>query len=302
MGVLTMIRHIRAGLEHVDHQIVPLAFGSYLGELPQQLETASDVAVGRAQWHHRSIAGSFEAIGGYRYAFQYPVEEVRNALKGAAQQWVRVFELRGTSPDPARYHIDTSLPEDDPRKYTLKPGYTEDSKEYSFTYPGNGLAAMLDAILSGDGTLVSQIAKLVGHPTDINNLDPQSDDCTPNHLHLSYALKAFLLGDNATAESEVRKIRLVRHILQIWHEAQMLRAITSNNCSAFLEGLEQVLSWHRKQARKDENRARPKLFMCIPALGLCRLALSKGVCTLSDLPQDNVFLPLELITDTEPKL
>jgi len=39
----------------------------------------------------------------------------------------------------------------------------------------------------------------------------------------------------------------------------------------------------------------PDFFICVPALGMCRLALQKGICTVADLPENDVFLPLELI-------
>src|SRR5206468_2743722 len=75
-----------------------------------------------------------------------PVSEVTAALADAARAWLEVFNLRGTTPDPKRYDIDFRLPEGDPRKYTLKPGYTEESKDYSLTDPADGLSAMFAAI------------------------------------------------------------------------------------------------------------------------------------------------------------
>ena len=78
-------------------------------------------------------------------------------------------------------------------------------------------------------------------------------------------------------------------------QAAMIRAFVTGEGGQFLKGLDSLLEWHTKEAPREKNYDEPKFFICIPGLGLSKLAIQRGLLTADQLPQHNQFLPLGLL-------
>jgi hypothetical protein len=243
------------------------------------------------------LAGDYESIALLSYGLGYPLDEVRDAFSKAAQAFIKVFELRGTEDAFPAYILtyNPSLPPQDPVSSTLEPLHPPGTKDYSLTNSNKNYRAVCEALIAGEDELAAQLASFIGDPPNEDYIGPRSF-CTPNDQRLAYALRELYQGGHDAVERELKGIRLAKKIdLHYRYQANMIRALATGNGPLFLEGLASLLDWHRQQAPSKRNRLDPHFFICIPALGLCRLAVQRKLCTDGEFPQDDVFLPLELI-------
>jgi hypothetical protein len=78
-------------------------------------------------------------------------------------------------------------------------------------------------------------------------------------------------------------------------QARMWLAVLARDKGKFLDALARMLDWHAREAlRTKENRSAPEFYICMTALGLSAHAVRKGIAMWEDLPEGNVYLPLEL--------
>lgn len=103
-----------------------------------------------------------------------------------------------------------------------------------------------------------------------------------------------ILGDNQAALTEISLIA-AKATAEIRIQATMVRAIAVEQNHVLLSSLADLLTWHQKMATRKANLNDPDFFLSIAGLGLCALALQRGVVQREQLPHDNVYLPVELI-------
>jgi hypothetical protein len=237
-----------------------------------------------------------EGIGMYKYALGAPLDEVGDYLAEAAHWMERVFELRGTSPlfPVTVVTLDPNSPPGKPRELSRKPLHSPGEKDYSLTNSASGLQGMYLALIVGDLARAWHLAEMVWDPPNADYIGPDSEVCTPDQQHLAYAVKQVILGDDQAALSEIGLIS-PKAQLEIKIQATMARAIVAGQDKVFLDNLDDLLAWHRKMALRKANLNDPDFFLSIAGLGLCALALQRGVVQREQLPQDNVYLPVELI-------
>ncbi len=154
----------------------------------------------------------------------------------------------------------------------------------------------IGALIAGEDSVAKKLAARIWDPPNASYIGPRSF-CTPNGQCLAYALREQLHGTAASMESELQRLKLRQADTMVAHQAVMVRAISSIDSGSFLNALTHLLDWHEHEARMEDNRRDTEFYICMPGLGLSRLAIRRQVCILSDLPQGNIFLPLELIDD-----
>src|SRR5207245_484707 len=86
---------------------------------------------------------------------------------------------------------------------------------------------------------------------------------------------------------------------QVAAMAKMVRGLAAENDAVVTEGLLELLFWHRNEVKKPYNKIDPKLYFCLPAVGLSILAVRPRILQKSQLPKDE-YLPLDLIPDGSP--
>jgi len=284
-------------LDYLDIDNTALALANYKRDIPGDLQ---QIAQGpdNLQTHYSFLSRKYYAIGLFSYALGYPLSETREAFSHAAKAYVKVFELRGTEPAFPAYSFtyDPSYPPGHPKSTVeFRPLHGEDEKDYSRTNSQRNYLAVCVALIAGEHSAADRLASMIWDPPEASYLGPNSF-CTPNDQHLAYALRALFQEDHAAVAAELRKVRPRRRRDEhLAHEARMLRALSGADAESFLEGLASLLVWHERQARSKRNRREVEFFLSIPGLGLSALALRRGVCTIAQFPQDNVFLPIALI-------
>jgi hypothetical protein len=168
--------------------------------------------------------------------------------------------------------------------------------DYSVTNSRNNYIAVCEALIAGKDALAERLATFIWDPSNASYISPRSF-CTPNDQRLAYALRSLFQGEDSVAVNSALKGISLRSKaeLNIRHQATMIRSLATGDRSRYLEGLDGLLAWHRKEAPSKKNFRNPEFYICIPGLGLCRLAVQRQLCSATDLPQNDEFLPLELI-------
>lgn len=281
-------------LDYLDSEMAALALSCAEEYLPKLLDMIATEPSKLAQTRYSSLSGNYESIAFFSYALGFPLEKVKAAFSQAAHAHLRVFELRGTEPVFPALHLRY-----DPAHTPGTPGAIVELKnlhevqvDYSLTNSQKGYVAVCEALGACEDSVAKKIAALIWDPPNASYIGPKSF-CTPNDQHLAYALRNLLVG--GSIESELDQLKLSKSNENVGHQAMMLRALAAGDGSWFLKGLHELLSWHKKQASSKQNRLNPAFFICIGGLGLCRLAVTNKVCLFDDLPQGNVFLPLEMM-------
>lgn len=230
------------------------------------------------------------------YAAGSTFRKIRNYFYNAAKISLQVMRLRGTE---ASGRIDIAVPEDSLQPFdigkAIEEGFYKSSggRDFSLGNSRVGLEGMYLALLLNDLELATNIADLVWDPLDADYIGPDSEVCTPNQQHMAYGLRDFLHGKEKNANEALDIVNTSPP--DTFYQAQILKALIQSNSTKFLQQLDSLLSWHEKEAKKEENEKVPKYLMSIEGLGLSSLACINDVVNIDDLPQDNVYLPLTLL-------
>lgn len=249
------------------------------------------------QTRYSSLASDYESIAWFSYALGFPIAEVRSALCYAVSAYLKVFELRGTAPQfPVyKFQYDPSYSPGIPEStIEFKQLHDNDKVDYSLTNSQKGYVALCEALIVGEDLIVEKLSTLIWDPPNATYIGPRSF-CTPNDQHLAYAMRELLYGDIASMLSELAALKTSRQDVNIAFQATMLQALAMNDPSNFIRSIAALLCWHEKEAVSRKNYRNPEFFICTPGLALCKLALQRQICTIEDLPNENVFLPLKLI-------
>jgi hypothetical protein len=207
------------------------------------------------------------------YAAGAPLPEVRDVLESAARAEVAMLTLRG------------------PRRDDLQEAQAP--RSFSDGTSCQALRAIEAALAAGCHDLARSMAPLVWDPAWASYIGPGSVVCTNKQQAIAYAVRDLLLGDDAAAATELKRLAMVPE--ELVGPLKMLRGLLAKQAARFLEGLSTTLAWHEREARKQPNPKRPEFFMCLVGLGLAALALQQGVVTRDQLVSDNVYFPRDLI-------
>ena len=108
-------------------------------------------------------------------------------------------------------------------------------------------------------------------------------------------MRELFAGNHDGVLAELKGIRAGSKETYDTDQATMIRSLVTGETFAFRDALESYLHWHGRRAVDKRNLDAVDFFLCRPGLALCREAIRRKVCDPDLFPQDNVFLPLELI-------
>jgi hypothetical protein len=247
------------------------------------------------QTRESSLAADVSMLAAYHYALNAPWGQVVDELREAAEAELRVFELRGTeSPFPATVvTLDIDSAPNAQEVISREPLHSPGSKDYSLTNSRTGLKSIYIALTSGHVLLAHRLAQLIWDPPGADYIGDQSEVCTPGDQHLAYAVKHHILGSETKAREEIDQVRGERQEIAL--QTPMVKSLLDRDGAAFLIALGSFLKWHEKEAKKKSNRTETDLYLSLPALGLCVLAIRAGVVNVGDLPHGNPHFPVELL-------
>ena len=285
-------------LSFVEPEYADMALASHKAKLGGLLDMIASEPVKLPHSMYNKVADRYKAIGRYLYALGFPMETVKDAIRKAANAYLEVFRLRGTDPAFPAYtftYDPNHAPGTPESILEFKPIHGEGAMDYSLTNSHKGFAAVCEALIAGEDELATRIAGLIWDPPNASYIGPRSF-CTPNDQHLGYGLREFFGGCFNAMEAELAQIRVRQSDDAISHQASMLQALATKDDVEFCSSLDALLVRHAKLANSKKNRRDTDFYICTRGLGLCRLALRHRNLATEDLPQDNVFLPVELIT------
>jgi hypothetical protein len=249
------------------------------------------------QTRYSLVASKYKASALLLYALGYPLSEVRAAFAEAVRALQKVFELRGQEaafPAFVLTYDPNKLPTD-PGSHELKPMHPPGTMDYSLTNSREGYFGVCQALVAGEDDLAGCLATLIWDPPDASYIGRRSEVCTPNDQRLAYALRELLAGNRDGVLAELKGIRAGSKETYDTDQATMIRSLVTGETFAFRDALESYLHWHARRAVDKGNLDAVDFFLCLPGLALCREAVRRQVCDPDLFPQDNVFLPLELI-------
>lgn len=249
------------------------------------------------QTRHSSLASEYGGVAFLSYALGYPLEDVRSALADHARTLAKVFELRGHEDAFPAYVLtyDPAKQPSDPDSHTLAPMHPPGTKDYSLTNSRKGFLGVCAALTGGEDEVASRLASLIWDPPDASYIGRRSETCTPNDQRLAYALRELFAGNDDGVLTELKGVRAGMKESYDTDQATMIRSLITRDAAAFRNAIDSYLDWHRRRAVDKRNIDAVDFYLCVRGLGLCRLALQRGVCVMDDFTPDSVFLPLELI-------
>jgi hypothetical protein len=249
------------------------------------------------QTRYVSLAATCESIGLYRYALGFNLELVIEDLLEAAKAYLSVFQLRGTEvPFPVTVlTLDVDKSSGDTRVIAETPLHPSGAQDFSVTNSKKGLIAMFLALVAHDQHLASALSCLVWDPPDATYIGPRSEVCTPSEQHFAYSVRHLLEHNSESAMIEIRRLRIAKKVGWLAGTRKMTEGIVAGDCPHFREGLDEHLSWHRREAEKPKNYWRNELYLSLCGLGMAKIALANKVARVEDLPTGDVYFPLELL-------
>jgi Immunity protein 49 len=253
-----------------------------------------------SQIRYSSLKMDCELIALDYYGLGYPLEDVRRSFAEAAAASLKVFELMGTEEPFPVYMLDV-----DPTKRPTDPAFVLEAqrlnpsgtRDYSITNSHRCFMSICHALIPAEYEIVDKLAKLMWDPPKASYINIRSDS-TPNRIHLAYALKHLLQEKPAEAHQELARVTFRKPDEEASYMAKMVRGLVDKSDAFFMEGLQELLNWHKKKAKHPSNfYYDPDLFFCVPAVALCILAIRRGLIQKTQLP-DNPYFPLELIPES----
>ena len=254
------------------------------------------------QTRYQSLAFDYESLALWRYALGYPLDQVGNDFAQSAHYRLKVFELRGSQDAFEAYSltVNPDFPPGDPRavaefKQVNPPG----TKDFSNTNSRDNVHAACVALTAREYDLTKKIVTLAYDPPDAKYIHPRSEICRPYDQRLAYALKYVFTEKKDLALQELADIQVGGKQGRPQVVKNVLECIITNNPIAFCYALDDLLNWHTQATfEREPYEIGPGVSkaICFWATGLSYLALHVGLVARGDLPQDNVYFPLDLIS------
>ncbi len=225
----------------------------------------------------------------FRYAVGYQFDLIRPLLVESAECFKEILTHRGNIPAFEVVHLEVEVNE----KGEATPVASKAKPKQNFASTNSHInkEAVYLALAGGESELARELALEIWDPPNASYIGARSEVCAIWQQQLAYSVKHYFSGELEQANECIEKVVAPEESLA-GREKAMLRCVFRNE-EGFVGCLDQYLSRHQKifQGRKDTN-----LMICIIGLGIVKLALDAGLVSLNDLPKDNVFLPLELMS------
>jgi hypothetical protein len=284
-------------LSYINAESRTELLGDYHRMVKESLEEIRTEPEKLPQTRYSMLASKYKTIAFLKYALGYPMEEVRIAFADATRALIRVFQLRGQEEAFPAYVLtyDPTKPPTDPTSTHVAPMHPPGTMDYSLTNSWTGYLGICEALVADEDGLASQLAALLWDPPDADYISRRSDICTPNDQRLGYALRELLAGNNEGVLTEIKGIRAGSKETYDTDQATMFRSLVTGKTFAFRDALESYLFWHERRAKDKRNVDSIDFYLSLPGLALCGQAVRRRVCDIDLFPQDNPFLPLELI-------
>lgn len=235
------------------------------------------------------LAGHYNRIAMNYYALGFPLTSVKEAFAKSALAKLRMFENRDKASSFSVVHLQV-----DPSRSLVVEKPDEPEPDHSLTNSQEGYTAVCEAMLAGLDKIAERIAKLIWDPPNAPYIGKRSF-CTPDDQRLAYALRLLFCG----GEREVNLSGLIQGrgtvAENVIHQASMVQAICEYDFLKFRDGLTELLEWHRRAAKLKQNECDSDFYLCVSGLGLSAIAIRRGICKIEDLPQRNVFFPIEIL-------
>lgn len=214
------------------------------------------------------------------YAMGNPLLECRSWLRQATDAYRELFALRGTTfSKHTKFEDGKPLPEET----IQEDGYTS----------VDSFNAALAALAIQEVALGRELVELAGPSPNAQLVSPRSEVCTTNEQTLSHALNALLASDLDLASHEAGKLA-VRRATQFEKQIALTISAIATDGDVVAE-LDALLFFHEKLALRRDNISDPTYWFCLPALGLASLSVHRGQIARTDLTEDNVYFPVELL-------
>lgn len=217
-----------------------------------------------------SASRSTRALALYRYAFGYPLPYVSLYFCRSAAYKLRELALRP----------ETGSAESEP---AMRSHYEPNSMT---AWPT--MAAIHAALICDDMQAAVELARTVGHETDLEHHSPEA-------VHTAYAVRDFLLGNDEEARANIEQARSHEESIDLLSYLQALEGILDQNRPAVNKGLRRVIDLHLKEYSSKEERYSPERFLSIAGLGLLRMAWTRDIKPLTKhplIPRDLLETPL----------
>jgi hypothetical protein len=292
---------VNARLDWIDSHVAHVVLNNAENHIAKLLQMITAEPERLAQTRHSSLASDYLSIAWYSYALGHPIIQVYVAFSRAAHAYLKVFHLRGKEPAfPAfKFKYDPTHPPGSPDNIAeCRPIHDEHQVDYSLTNSHTAYLAVCVALVARERAVGEELAALIWDPINASYVGPSSF-CTSHDQRLAYALRELFNGDLDAMGLELDALQRQRARENIAFEAAMVRALGGNDVDSFLDELARLLEWHERMASSKQNRKNPEFYVCTRGLGLCALACDRQLLETADMPKDNVFLPLQLLSTSE---
>lgn len=257
-------------LPHRDEQWLANLRASYEGWLAKHVAALPEAPEERRLYAWAAVENDYRQLSLISYAEGQPLERVRSLLLKSARAHLQVVSLRGTAPATGAEPPD---------------GYSTGNSRSTYL-------AICRSMAAGDVGLARELAPFLWDPAKARYIGPGSTVGTVRAQAVAYALKELLLDERSRAQVHLDTVQ--RAPEDLIGELLMVQALVSAEPARFLKGISMALAWHSKQATKHPKVV--DLFVCIPALGLAAYAMNQALVSREELPTDQVYLPVDVIT------
>lgn len=214
------------------------------------------------------------------YALGHPLSVTRERLQAAVTAFRELFAQRGqTTSTRTLYRNGQPLPPE----IIYEDGFT----------PVQCWDAAIVALIAHDVATARSLMELAGSNPGAQYVSPMSEVCTTSQQTLSNALNAALAGDFELAQNLARRLEFQKGTRLEQRFGSILAAIAADGF-VFSE-VEHLLIEHQKSARRPTASTDQEQFLCLPALGLIRLAMHYQRLKLADLDFTNDYAPVSLL-------
>jgi hypothetical protein len=250
------------------------------------------------QMHYAMLACNWLQLSRHSYLGGFDLQDVRHALFEALSWYIRVFEHYNTE---KRQFPAIDLTKTDPsivnEKYILRAASGEIDTGIDNAYTGSEqtIKALHLAIIVGTQEMRGRLVKRIDRVIEAETAIGSEHWSKPVERRIVEHLMDYLGG---AARRQVRPFgdRVLRgNEKELWFETQAHWELGRRNCAAFLCHLDDWLEWYDERARDERNLDRSEFYFSLSALACCRIALDDGLVQRSDLPGNNVYLPLDLL-------
>jgi hypothetical protein len=154
------------------------------------------------------------------------------------------------------------------------------------------------AWIAGEFALAEKLADMMWDPPDADYIGPRSEVCTIFQQRLAYAVKHLLKHDSDAIAKNLRSLLAPSVNKKIAAMGKMVRGLAEPSEATFGDGLQELLFFHRREARKGGNRPDVRQCFSLGGVGLSILAVRRRLLKKAELPVDD-GLPLDLIWGEE---